>query len=106
MKIVNEKTTLVIELSFTDPDAIPVIPSAVRYRLDDDASGAQILDWTDITPTAATCDIVVTDQQNAILDTALELEKKRMTVSCTFGSDNKKATADYVYAVKNLINIT
>jgi ribulose 1,5-bisphosphate synthetase/thiazole synthase len=86
MLIINEQTTLVMQLAFTDEKAEPVIPSAAQYRLDN----------------MATYDLIITDAQNATLNAAREVEKKRLTVKITFGLDNKKATGEYIYAVRNL----
>jgi len=106
MKIINEKTSLVLELKFSDELDRPVIPASAQYRLDDVSTGQQIAGWTNIAPSAATYDLVISDEQNAIIDPDQEVEKKRVTVSFTFGSDNKRATDEYTYAVRNLTNIT
>ncbi|PKN71198.1 MAG: hypothetical protein CVU54_01895 [Deltaproteobacteria bacterium HGW-Deltaproteobacteria-12] len=106
MNVVNEETTLTLQCTFADGTGAAVIPSAGLYRLDDVSSDTQIVDWTAFTPSAATHDLTITDAQNAILDSTRAVEKKRLTVSITFGTDNKKATAEYVYAVRNLSKIT
>ena len=105
MNVINEKTTLLVQCSFADENGAPVTPAAGSYRLDDMGSGAQIADWTTFTPAAATYDLMITDAQNAILNAAREVEKKKLTVSFTFGSDSKKATGEYIYAVRNLAKI-
>jgi hypothetical protein len=106
MEIINEKTTLILRLSFKDESSIGVIPTAAQYRIDDVESGTQILDWTSFAPSAATHDLTITDVQNAIIDTAVERERKRVTVQITYGATSKKVTDEYIYAVKNLTKIT
>lgn len=106
MIIINEKSTLVIRLGFKDGSALEVVPTTGRYRIDDVTSDAQILDWTDFTPAAATHDLTITSAQNAIVNSALESEKKLVTVDVTYGTDSKRITGDYTYGVKNLAKIT
>lgn len=105
MLTVNENTTLVMELGFTNENQVPVVPGASRYRLDDYATGDQILAWTDFLPAANTHNLVITAQQNAVRNGALPVEKKRLTVKLTYSDDGKEATAQYIYAVRNLVKI-
>ncbi|HSW37859.1 MAG TPA: hypothetical protein VLL97_00030 [Acidobacteriota bacterium] len=105
MKIINEKSTLVVALSFKDEDGADVVPVSAHYRLDDVASGVSIVARTALTSLAATMDLVVTAAQNAIKNGALATERKRLTVEFTYGIDTKAAVADYVYAVKNLSGV-
>lgn len=103
--VINENSHAVVTLSFTDEKGVAVVPTAGQYRLDDVASETELLAWTAFTPSAATHDLIITDVQNAIMNNALEAEKKRLTIDFTFGSDNKKATAEYIYVVRNLSKI-
>ena len=105
MHIVNENTTLVVNLAFTDEDGNPVTPSALRWRLDDVATGDALSGWQDITPLSDRHDLVIAAGHNAICNEALESERKHLTVEITYGTDNKKATADYIYAARNLSKI-
>ncbi|KUG22373.1 hypothetical protein ASZ90_007852 [hydrocarbon metagenome] len=105
MELINEKTTLTLRLTFKDEDNVAVVPTAAQYRIDDVDSGSQILDWSSFTPSASTHDLTITDAQNAIIDTNLERERKKVTVQITHGPENKKATGDYIYIVRNLTKI-
>lgn len=105
MEIINENTTLILRLSFKDENSIGVIPATAQYRIDDVESGTQILAWTSFTPSADTHDLTITAAQNAIISSDQEREKKRVTVEITYGATSKKATEEYVYAVKNLMKI-
>ncbi|PKN05551.1 MAG: hypothetical protein CVU74_01090 [Deltaproteobacteria bacterium HGW-Deltaproteobacteria-9] len=105
MEIINENSTLDLRLSFADESSVGVVPTAAQYRIDDVETGAQILDWTSFTPAAATHDLSITDAQNAIINSDLEKENKRVTVKITYGPQSKKATGAYIYTVKNLNKI-
>lgn len=105
LDMVNEQSTAVIGLSFTDETGQPVTPASARYRLDDVASDDEIVGWTDIAPTDASVDLIITGAQNVILDATSDYEKKRLTVIFTYGLDSKQSTAEYVYAVRNLKNL-
>jgi hypothetical protein len=105
MLTVNENTTLVMALGFTNEDLAPVVPGASQYRLDDVSPGAEILGWTDFLPEEDTHDLIITAAQNAIINSALAVEKKRLTLKLTYSDDHKEATAQYIYAVKNLAKI-
>jgi hypothetical protein len=102
---INENTALTLTISFADDTGAEIIPATAEYRLDDVSSGAEILTWTSITPSTAALDIIITEAQNAILDSTREREKKRLTARFTYGADNKQATAEYIYAVRNLTKI-
>jgi len=106
MKVINENTTLVVALSFTDEDEEAVIPNSAYYSLYDVASGTAIVERTAFSPAAATHDLTITAAQNAILDDTLDVEKKRLTVEIQFGTDNKAAVDEYIYAVKNLEGVS
>jgi hypothetical protein len=105
MEIINENTTLTLLMAFEDEEEAAVIPTSVEYRIDDVASGDEILDWTTFTPSAATHNLVITAAQNAILDGTLAKEKKRVSFKVAYGID-KEATDEYIYAVRNLTKIT
>jgi len=102
---VNEKSTSVVTLSFTDEDGNAVTPTAGSYRIDDVATGTQIKGDTPFTPVGSTHDLVIGDTENAILNAANERELRCVTVSVTYGS-GKKCTAEYRYYVINLLKIS
>jgi hypothetical protein len=102
MYSVNEQTTMTVTLDFSDENGDAVTPNEAQYRLDDIASDEEIIGWTVFEPLTSSHDVVISYTENAIINAALEYEKKRLTVSFTYGLDNKKATAEYIYAVKNM----
>ena len=60
-----------------------VIPTTLRYRLDDPEYGTEIAGWTTVTPASSTT-ITVTGTQNAISGCAAR-EKRRLTVQADDG---------------------
>lgn len=104
---VNERTTVIITVSFFDEDDAPVIPSLVTYRLDDVKTGNAILARTDIIAPAlaAVITIEVTPAQNQIISDANPFEIKRLTVEFWYGS-GRHGTDEYLYVVKNLVCVS
>ncbi|MFA5424499.1 MAG: hypothetical protein WC374_11655 [Phycisphaerae bacterium] len=101
MEIIKPDTTLTISLAFTDENGDAVTPSAARYRIDDVASGDEVLAWTNFTPATSTYDLIIEAAQNAIINSAQPTEKKLVKVEITYGTDNKK-TDTYVYMVSDI----
>lgn len=105
MDTVNESTTFVVTLTFTDEDGDAVTPTSGTYRIDDVDAGTEILDDTAFSPSASTHDITITAAQNAILDSTLKTEKHRMTVTWLYGG-TKQGNEEYIFGVVNLAKIT
>lgn len=105
MDVINEKTTYTLTLTFTDESGSAVTPSAGTYRIDDVSSGAEIKGETAFTPSASTHDLIITASENAILNTANSSEKRRVTVTVTYGMA-RQMTEEYFYSVKNLGKVT
>jgi hypothetical protein len=60
-----------------------VVPTTLRYRIDDPEYGNEILAWTTVTP-ASSATITVTGTQNAITGCAAR-ERRRLTVQADDG---------------------
>jgi hypothetical protein len=60
-------------------------PTTIKYRVDCLTTGREVLDWTEITPAAASASIAVTGAYNAILDDANDAEVKQLTVMADDG---------------------
>ena len=58
------------------------VPRAVSYRIDDMASGYNIVPWTTL-PQAAQNTITVTGAENEIIDLARQFEQHQVTVAVT-----------------------
>ena len=105
METINEKTTAILTLTFTDEDGDAVTPSAGTYQIDDVESNTNITAKTDFTPIASTYDLEITPNENRTLDSTKNYELRRVTVTMTY-SGAKSASAEYDYKVKNLNYIT
>lgn len=66
----------------TEPWAL-VVPTTLRYRIDDPEYGTEIAGWTTVTP-ASSAAITVTGTQNAISGCAAR-ERRRLTVNADDG---------------------
>lgn len=73
--------------SFFDTTGAPLVPSALSYRIDDEASGTQILGWTTVT-VGSTVSILVTPLQNALVVTGRSHETHQVLFSITDSSGN------------------
>jgi len=104
MKQVSERSRLRVAIKFSDYAWANVVPDTVRYRIDCQTTGQQILDWTDASP-AAVLTVTVTPDQNAIINDANRYEDKVMAVECNVGTDTQFID-NYTWRVKNLQGYT
>ncbi len=102
---VNEKTTSIVTLSFTDESGSPVTPTSGTIRIDDLASGTEIREAETFIPSSSTYSVTITSDENRILDQDNSRELRCVTVIINYGV-GKKATAEYKYYVTNLSKIT
>lgn len=100
---VNERTTLVLLLSFLDEDSVPVVPAKAYYRVDDVLTEAEIVPSTEITGLAATKEVEITSAQNSILSD-VAYEERIVTVEFTYGA-SRRGTEEYRFRVKNLYGV-
>ena len=79
MEYVNERTTPIVTVAFTDESGDPVAPAEAFYRIDDCQSGTEITGDTEIATPGTSEDIVLTQAETAILDENHEYEIRRIT---------------------------
>lgn len=103
---VNERTTLVLTVSFFDEDEVAVTPDTATYRLDSlqGTRGTAVLAATSISPLSTTADLEITSDQNQIIRQRNTYEIKVVTVEFTYDS-GKRGTAEYRYKVLNLYGV-
>lgn len=104
IKVHNEESTVLVDVSFFDAARVAQIPTTAVYRVDDDASGENIVPETPIPGSmAATMQIEITPEQNAIVETVpvSQFQLRIVTVAFTYGSA-KQGTAEYPYKLRNL----
>ena len=101
MEEVNERSTYVVVLSFKDENEVAVIPDSLTYRLDDEATGEELIEDTVVIPTSSTYSVVIASTVNAILNDDRKFEIKVLTASFTYAT-TKVGTADHRYKLLNL----
>jgi hypothetical protein len=97
----NEKTTLLITVTFRDESRELIVPSTVEYRIDDIHSKTMIRNWTSLTPTDSTMDIEVTDEENALISSKRTYEDRMLTVRFTY-PEGKGGLAQQIFRVNNV----
>lgn len=105
MDEVNEKSTYVVVLSFKDENGVAVTPSSLTYRLDDEASGEEVIEDTVVTPVTTSYSVVIPSTSNLILNDDKKFEIKILTASFTYDTD-KVGTDEHRYRLKNLSMMT
>ena len=102
--IVNEQTTMLVDVYFWDEDGVAVTPDSATYRLDNAETGSLILAATSMGAMATMKTLNITPAQNAILDASHRFETHVVTVDWTYNT-TRHGTDEYRYTVKNLIGI-
>lgn len=101
---VNERSTSVVTVAFTDEDGDPVTPDSASYRLDDKQRRTVILDDTSIGSLSTSVDIEITPEQNRILRQRSIYEIRTLTVHYEW-TGGKAANSQYRYKVINLYGV-
>lgn len=101
---VNERTTLVLTLSFKDEDGVAVVPATATYRIDDVLTETAILAATPLTGLASSIEVEITSAQNALIS-GVALEERIVTVEFTYGA-GRRGTSEYRYNVRGLYGVT
>jgi hypothetical protein len=99
MHIINEKSRHTVSLSFTFEDGAPMTPENFTWRLQNPLTGSDIVAPTQVIPTGATHQLVVSSGYNTCAGTADELRLLTITVP-------ELAAAEYVYKLKKLTGVT
>lgn len=97
--VVKEKRRATLTVRFLNEHGQLQMPATVQYRIDCLSSGAQVRDWTDVTP-GPTVQIPIPSEDNRIL-AGLDRELRRVTVVASYG-DGELVPDEYDYVVKNL----
>lgn len=97
----NEKSVAVFTITPRDESGKVFVPTSARYRLDDLASQAPIIAWTDVSELSASMTVTIPSSSNAILNANLLDEEKVLTVSTDYGT-SVEHNEQLVYKVRNL----
>jgi hypothetical protein len=105
--VFNEKETGYVTLTFTDEDDTAVIPDSATYTLYNKASGAIINNREDtaISSLAASIDLELVPNDNAIIDDTLESEEHVLFIKWVYNTD-KQGKEEYCFYVKNLSKVS
>jgi len=100
LPIVDEKTAARLRITLLDFDDAQEIPNTVTYEIHDVATLTEIRGATGLTP-AGQIDIILMSADNAIIDSTLERERRRVTVKADYGS-GQELNGEFDYYVRNL----
>ena len=103
MHIVPQRTTAYLTVTFRAKDGVAVAPESVDYRIDCLTTSTAIKASTAVSP-AATVEIVLSADDNDIVDETNTREARRVTVTAVYGAGDE-ANDEFDYAVKNLSGV-
>lgn len=98
---VNEGSAAAFTANFYSDAWVATAPTNARYRIDNLSTGAQVLDWTTLTPATSNA-IAVTGAQNAISDDCEREELRQLTVEGNAGLATQYQVTK-CWRVKNLV---
>lgn len=101
---VNDRSRLPLTFKLFTSTTQPITPTTLRYRIDCESTGRELVGWTDVSP-ASTHSLVIPAGVNVIQNRANSFELKTMTVEADTGTDNA-FTEQYTWRVKNLTGVT
>ena len=102
MKRVNERTRLVLLVSFENENRVLTSPSTARWRAYCETTGNNLTDWAALAvPATGQAEIEVPASITAIINDANYRETKVIAVESDFGTDNQSSD-EFRIDVKNL----
>lgn len=104
MDRVNEGTTWITTVTFTDENGDPATPTSASYRIDDVGNNLEVRPDTDITGLSSAVDLMWTEADTQIIDPNNPYETRRMTVTWSYGDPTGHGTEEYLLQVKNMRN--
>lgn len=107
-KNVNEESAAYVTAYYYSKTGVAVTPDAIRYRIDDVTDGLpgnEILTWTAVTPSGTSSEIIVTAEQNSMLNSGQDVERRQVTVEAT-GTDGQAWREIFEYQLVNLAGTT
>ena len=102
MKSVNERSTAVLVITFSDENKVLVTPTSAKYKIKDEISGTILKSWTALTVTSSSHTLVIDQDNNRILDDGNDSEVKIVTVVSEYSTPTKQCTSEFKYEIKNL----
>ena len=100
MEEVREKSQAFLTLTFKNKAGTAANPTSPKYRIDDLLTGDAIKVATVLAPTAGVIEITIAASENAMIDSSLDFEVHRVTVT------SDEVNEEYTYRVRNLAKVT
>lgn len=97
---VNEREYFKLRWTVLDENAAQSVPRSMRYRIDCQSTGKNLVPWTDVA-LAATTTLAVPSAVNAIQSSGNSRETKVITVDTNYDDDDR-VPAEYAWDVRNL----
>lgn len=97
---INEGSAAYLTIGFYDKSDANVPPTTVTYQVHDVASGTEMQAETSLTP-AASIEIPIDPAVNAIVNSSLSVETRRVTIKASYGA-GEEFNDEYDYLVRNL----
>lgn len=105
MQTVTEKNTAYLTVNFYNKSGALDVPNTITYRIDDVASGSAVRADTAIGAVASSVEIRLTATDNTILNTNNRSERRRVTVTATYGVADQ-VTDEFYYEIVSLVKVT
>lgn len=90
-----EESASFVTAAYFDANGIPFVPSAVQYRVDDVTTGANIVPWTNVSPSNINT-VTITSEQNAMISQTRSSEAHQVLFKIADGFGNV-SYADVAY---------
>lgn len=103
----NERTSVIVTVSFVDENGDPAVPTSATYRVDNEATKTNIVPQTAIGSLATSVDILITSDQNYIVRPRNKSEVRTVTVEFDYTGSlgAMHGTAKYQYRLMNLYGV-
>ena len=101
----NERSTVVLAVTFADENGDPVTPDSATYRIDDRQRRTNLFTATAFPSLGASVDLEIHSDYNRILRSRSDYEIRTVTVEFDYDGGSKHGTAEYRYKVINLYGV-
>lgn len=105
MKIVNERTTVILSMKFTDENKLAVVPDSGEYQITDELTGTILTSWTPFTPVTTSYSLAINQTNNRILDDTNDSEVRVVSIVTQYASSTRQCTEEFRYEVRNLTSV-
>jgi hypothetical protein len=102
MKTVNERTSVILLMKFTDENKVAVIPDSGQYQITDELTSTILTSWTSFIPITTSYSLAINQTNNRILDDTNEIEVRIVSVVTQYAGSTRQCTEEFRYEVKNL----